>query len=566
MIVNEPALLELFYSLQESGFPLGMESYYALLKSLDAGFGKRDHNCLAQLCCTLWVKSEEEEAIFRKRFNQLIPKSNYTEILSGATKKVDRELKKSELSPDEILNQYSYSILKYSKKLSILFIFILILLGGLFFFRSKSKPGKIAFHHPWWTDGFSVKENENEAKIFVTHTAKNREETHGLIKIDESHYLEPAALEKDFIFTPISISFDSNFVNPTEYRIKIIDDHDYEPDEEIILHLIIIQDGKEVRKDTAKLIIKNDDPIFPFPKSWKIFVYISCIAIISVLILIIYQKVKKINGSDSDKNDQPNTTLSVSKLSSEVVKNMFDGIQVAKAFKQPANQTNENYLIDTSTLPVTYRQIKQSLRYLRNFVREGVPTDLDLDQTIEQIGKNGFLLNPVLQPRPVNKTEFLLLIDQDGSMVPFHHVSQALVNAASRGGRFKQIKVYYFHNCPGDYLYNDPYRLKPNFIEDCLVEFANRRIVCLIFSDAGAARGQFTSKRRRETKFFLKELKQSVNRIAWINPVPRERWENTTAEDIAELIPMYEFSRKEIYLAIETLRGRGKKTMPSINI
>ncbi len=562
MIVNEPALLELFYSLQESGFPLGIESYSTLLRSLDAGFGKEDHDSLAQICCVLWVKSEEEKQIFSKKFNQLIPKNKYTQIILDTTKKANHELIDTEISPEANSDRYYDINAKYNKKSSIFFVFILILLGGLFNFRNNLRSKKIAFHHPWWTNSFSVKENQHEAKIFVSDTRKDKDRTNGIIKIDDSKH-NSATLGKDFEFTPISISADDNFVNPAEYRIQIIDDDNHELNEEIILKLIIVQDGKEIIKDTAKLIIKNDDQLFSIPKSIKIFFYIVCIAILSVLSLIIYQKVKnqrKQPGSSSDENNQFNATLPVSKLSSEVVKNMFDEVQVAKAFKQPINQSNENYLIDTNTLPVTYRQIKQSLRYLRNFVREGVPTDLDLDQTIEQIGQNGFLLDPVLQPRLVNKTKFLLLIDQDGSMVPFHHVSQALVNAASRGGRFNQIKVYYFHNCPGDYLYHDPYRLKQNFIEDCLVEFANRKIVCLIISDAGAARGQFSSKRRRETKFFLKELRQSVNRIAWLNPVPRKRWENTTAEDIAELIPMYEFSRKELYLAIETLRGRGRKT------
>ncbi len=238
---------------------------------------------------------------------------------------------------------------------------------------------------------------------------------------------------------------------------------------------------------------------------------------------------------------------------------MFDEIQVAKAIKQPESQIEETFPIITKDIPVSYRQMKQGWRYLRHLIREGVPTELDLEETIDRIGQQGFLVNPVLKPRHINKIELLLLIDRDGSMVPFHHLSQALVNTASRGGRFNQVRVYYFHNCPSDYLYQDPYHLEAVPIEDCLSQLSKKRVVCLIFSDAGAARGQFSSRRRRRTKFFLKELKQYVHHIAWLNPFPRERWESTTADEIARLVSMFEVNRQELYQAIETLRGREQK-------
>ena len=192
-------------------------------------------------------------------------------------------------------------------------------------------------------------------------------------------------------------------------------------------------------------------------------------------------------------------------------------------------------------------------------IREGVPTELDLEATTEQIGQQGFLFNPVLKPRRINKIELLLLIDQDGSMVPFHHLSKALIATASKGGCFNKVRVYYFHNFPGDYLYEDSSHLEAIPIEDCLSQLPKTRVVCLIFSDAGAARGQSNSKRRRRTKFFLKELKQYVNYIAWLNPFPRKRWEKTTAEGISRLVPMFEVNRQEFYQTIDVLRGQGQK-------
>ncbi len=125
-----------------------------------------------------------------------------------------------------------------------------------------------------------------------------------------------------------------------------------------------------------------------------------------------------------------------------------------------------------------------------------------------------------------------------------------------RGGRFSRVRVYYFHNCPDEYLYRDPYHLEAESIDDCLSNLPKAKTVCLIFSDAGAARGGFSSRRRRLTKFFLKELGQYVRYITWLNPVPRDRWKTTTAHDIAALVPMFEVNRQEFYRAIDALRGR----------
>ncbi|MBD2775078.1 VWA domain-containing protein [Iningainema sp. BLCCT55] len=261
-------------------------------------------------------------------------------------------------------------------------------------------------------------------------------------------------------------------------------------------------------------------------------------------------------ASPRDEEIIPETNINLSKtvLSPEVIRTMADEIEVAKAIRLLDNQSEFPLIVND--LPVTHRQIKQGWRYLRRFSREGTPIELDLEATIQKVAQQGILLNPVLVPRRTNRIELLLLIDQDGSMVPFHHLSQELADTASRGGRFSRVRVYYFHNCPDEYLYRDRYHLNAVSIDDCLSNLPPSKTVCLIFSDAGAARGGFSSRRRRLTKFFLKELGQYVRYTAWLNPVPRQRWENTTAHDIAALVPMFEVNRQEFYKAINVLRGR----------
>ena len=82
------------------------------------------------------------------------------------------------------------------------------------------------------------------------------------------------------------------------------------------------------------------------------------------------------------------------------------------------------------------------------------------------------------------------------------------------------------------------------------------RSAALIFSDAGAARGDLELERVRTTVAFLDALRARVRNVAWLNPMPRVRWDGTTAGEVAQLVPMFELSRRGLYGAIGVLRGR----------
>jgi uncharacterized protein with von Willebrand factor type A (vWA) domain len=261
--------------------------------------------------------------------------------------------------------------------------------------------------------------------------------------------------------------------------------------------------------------------------------------------------------SDSSSNATSSTT-SVSTPSSEFVIETDDEVQVAQAVKASEIDeeiTNRNFLLTSDYFPVTRRQMKQSWRYLRRPVREGIPIELDIEATVNQIGQQGVLLEPVLVPRRVNRTELLLLIDQDGSMVPFHTLSHRLAETAVRGGRLGKAGIYYFHNCPMHYLYHDSYHQEAEAIADMLPRLPTRTAV-LIFSDAGAARGGYSEERIELTEKFVTQLKQRVRYIAWLNPMPQKRWFGTTADEIARLVPMFEMTRRGLQDAIAVLRGR----------
>ncbi|MAT95699.1 MAG: hypothetical protein CL608_00915 [Anaerolineaceae bacterium] len=227
-------------------------------------------------------------------------------------------------------------------------------------------------------------------------------------------------------------------------------------------------------------------------------------------------------------------------------------------------------------LPVTRRQMKQGWRFLRQRVREGPPVELDVPATVRRIGQDGFFLTPVLRPRRINKAALLLLIDRDGSMVPFHALGERLEETAVEAGRLGRAGTYYFHDCPPPQnrrqivtpqnplrehkLYQKAHLLGARPVSEIADDFDNWRTGVLIFSDAGAARGGWDDARIENTAVFLYQLRTlGIERIAWLNPMPEPRWQQTSAAPIADMVPMFSLERNGLYRAIDVLRGRSPR-------
>jgi len=251
---------------------------------------------------------------------------------------------------------------------------------------------------------------------------------------------------------------------------------------------------------------------------------------------------------------QPNQNRKPTTLPAQLTKGVTDEIQIAQTLRKAV--TKKGFLLNTDYLPVTRRQMKQSWRYLRRLVREGTAVELDVEATVNEIARQGMLLETVFIPRRVNRIELMLLIDRDGSMVPFHSLSQRLAQTALQGGGLHQVKIYYFHNCPTGYLYYDPAHVEAEPVSKVFQQLHSQRTSVLIFSDGGAACGRWNPERIELTAEFLQQLRQQVRYLAWLNPMPRNRWQGTTAGEIARMLPMFEFNRRGLDDAIAVLRGK----------
>ncbi|MCF6405862.1 hypothetical protein L3C95_23385 [Chitinophaga filiformis] len=195
----------------------------------------------------------------------------------------------------------------------------------------------------------------------------------------------------------------------------------------------------------------------------------------------------------------------------------------------------KNYTFDNRYLPVSRRFIEQTIRSLRYKVPgTGRPT-VDIPATVEEVARKGYFNEWKLTEEDGFVTRWTLLIDHEGSMIAFKDLADAVVESATTGNIKNEGDVFYFRNYPSEYLFTNPEHTRSVKLRK-LINSPSRNI--LIISDAGAARGYYSEDRVRKVFRMLYQLRS--HRIAWLNPLPEQRWKGTSAEKISSYVKMFE--------------------------
>jgi uncharacterized protein with von Willebrand factor type A (vWA) domain len=163
-------------------------------------------------------------------------------------------------------------------------------------------------------------------------------------------------------------------------------------------------------------------------------------------------------------------------------------------------------------------------------------------------------------------------------MVPFHFLCRSLAETVTASGSFGQVGVYYFHNCPPQaeselptpserfyrehLLYQREQCLAPRPVSEIMADFRTVRPDVLVFSDAGAARGTWNETRIEDTATFLYQLRLlGAEQFAWLNALPPDRWQGTSAGVIAQFVPMFYLDGVGLARAIGVLRSHSRFTL-----
>ena len=108
------------------------------------------------------------------------------------------------------------------------------------------------------------------------------------------------------------------------------------------------------------------------------------------------------------------------------------------------------------------RQFQVAFRRLRQFSSRAdeAKTEFDVDGTIRETCDNAGNLKVVYNRPRRNTVKVLLLMDSGGSMDYYSRMCSALFQAVSKSNHFKDLQVFYFHNCIYSKIFKDP-RMRP---------------------------------------------------------------------------------------------------------
>lgn len=106
---------------------------------------------------------------------------------------------------------------------------------------------------------------------------------------------------------------------------------------------------------------------------------------------------------------------------------------------------------------LSIRQFQMAFRKLCLYSDQfGAEEELDITRTIHDTCQKGGILQIRKKKPRRNSIKVLLFIDSGGTMTPYHELCSRLFQAASRSNRFRDLKIYYFHNCIDEYVYSNP--------------------------------------------------------------------------------------------------------------
>jgi uncharacterized protein with von Willebrand factor type A (vWA) domain len=184
------------------------------------------------------------------------------------------------------------------------------------------------------------------------------------------------------------------------------------------------------------------------------------------------------------------------------------------------------------------RNIKLALRRLRQFAREGAPTELDLTGTIKATANNGGFLDLKMYAERKNTVKILLFFDIGGSMDDHVKVCEELFSATRT--EFKNLEFFYFHNCPYESVWKDNRRRHNERLD--LWEVLNTYppdYKVIFVGDASMspyeityAGGSVEHWNEEAGAVWLQRILETYKHAIWLNPQPARTWSHTPSIEL----------------------------------
>lgn len=219
------------------------------------------------------------------------------------------------------------------------------------------------------------------------------------------------------------------------------------------------------------------------------------------------------------------------------------------------------------------RQFQMAFRRLRQFsaLEDGPKDELQLEETIKKTGDNAGRLKLVFDRPRRNTVKLLLLFDSGGSMWSHTKLCSALFQAVSKESKFKDLRIYYFHNCFYDNLYTAPSCSHATAVDsEWVLNNLKQDYKVIVVGDAAMAPYELMSPGGCSDYYtynaepgivWIDRFRDRYDRMIWLNPTSEEYWEkgygSETVKIIKKHVPMYHMSVKGLEQGLrELLRAK----------
>lgn len=218
------------------------------------------------------------------------------------------------------------------------------------------------------------------------------------------------------------------------------------------------------------------------------------------------------------------------------------------------------------------RQFQVALRKLRQFTTrlDGVREELDLDGTVDKTCQNAGRLELVWDRPRENGIKVLLLMDAGGSMISYSRLCNQLFTAVNRSNHFKDLKIFYFHNCIYDWLYHTPACDHSDYTDtEYILKTCGSDYRVMIIGDASMAPYELMREggvidwelyNNKAGIEWLKLIRQHFDYSVWLNPIPSKYWDwmdgAFTIRTIGKVFPMEELTVEGLERAIRILKTK----------
>ena len=216
------------------------------------------------------------------------------------------------------------------------------------------------------------------------------------------------------------------------------------------------------------------------------------------------------------------------------------------------------------------RQLQVALRKLRQFsgLVDLPPTEFDVDSTIQDTADNAGVLKVRYKRPRENTVKVLLLMDSGGSMDYYAQMCSALFQAVSKSGHFKDLKVFYFHNCVYSWLYNTP---RQSYGDGVMTQWVLDNLPgdwkVIFVGDAQMApyelSGGYYRTNAKDTPQsgldWLNCFRERYPHVIWLNPSPRPAWGgywSQTYDTISDIFPMFPLTVEGLEEGMKKLLSR----------